>query len=229
MSRTVVLEGDVPSAPCIVDPAPLSHLAPGEAFAMEAHPLTEGERSALEGAGAFTERRPAYALWYGGSFVGAATGLTHAVRALLSLGDSVTVAAVRTEGGLGGYRGVELEHPEEEPCERWERRVERGVVGPVDGPVAGVNLAVEEGAPQGGRATVTVGEPQGEALPVTLAGTDVEGSPTSATYSVVPRQHHSYGVLETLAGRTCEAVVERRDSFTHRGTRYLKVFIDTAR
>ena len=51
MSRTVVLEGDVPSAPCIVDPAPLSHLAPGEAFAMEAHPLTEGERSALEGAG----------------------------------------------------------------------------------------------------------------------------------------------------------------------------------
>jgi len=54
MSRTVVLEGDVPSAPCIVDPAPLSHLAPGEAFAMEAHPLTEGERSALEGAGAFT-------------------------------------------------------------------------------------------------------------------------------------------------------------------------------
>ena len=35
MSRTVVLEGDVPSAPCIVDPAPLSHLAPGEAFAME--------------------------------------------------------------------------------------------------------------------------------------------------------------------------------------------------
>ena len=38
-----------------------------------------------------------------------------------------------------------------------------------------------------------------------------------------------HGVLEGLVGRTCEAVVERRDSFTHRGTRYLKVFIDTAR
>lgn len=229
MSRTVNLKGDVPNAPCIVDPAPLSALAAGEAFTMEARRLTAEERSSLEGAGAFTERRPAYALWYGGSFVGAATGLAHAVRALLSLGDAVTVAAVRTEGEPGGYRGVELELPEADPFERWYRFAECGVDLPLDTPVSVVNLAVEEGAPEGGRATVAVGEPRGEALPVTLAGTDANGAPTSASYAIVPRQHHSYGVLEGLVGRTCEAVVERRDSFTHRGTRYLKVFIDTAR
>ena len=230
MSHTVTLKGDVPSAPRIVNAEPLSSLAAGEAFEMEAKELSAAERSALEAAGPFAERTPASGLWYKGAFVGAATGLAHAVRSLLELGDAVCVAAVRTEGALGGYDGVELELPEADPFERWYRFTACGIDIPLDAPIVVANLSIEKGAAlRNGPASVTVGEPEDGALPVAVSGTGDDGKPASASYSIVARQHHSHAVLLPLAGRTCKAVVERRDSFTHRGTKYMKVFIDTAR
>ncbi|MEY8436688.1 hypothetical protein AAK967_02935 [Atopobiaceae bacterium 24-176] len=231
MSKTVTLKGDVPSAPCIVNAAPLLSLAADEPFEMEAGKLSGDERKAVAAAGPFAERTAAYGLWYGSAFVGAATGLAHAVRSLLELGDTVRVAAARTEDKLGGYSGVELELPEADPFERWHRFVAWGIDIPLDDPIVVANLSIEPGAATlaDGPASVTVGEPQGDALPVTVSGTGENGRAASASWRIVARQHHSHTVLAPLAGRTCRAVVERRDSFTHRGTHYMKVFIDTVR
>ena len=210
LAQQVTLKGDVNSAPYIMDPSPLASLEEGEQFYFDAKAVTSKQRTDFKDFGA--------------------TGLAHPVRALLDQGHPVRVAAVRTSGKAQGYQGVELELPETDPFQRWYRFVELGEVVPLDDPIVVVNLNLE-GAHRlaNGPAKVSVGQIADDRLPVTVSGKDAKGEPVEAVYHLYPRQHHSWHTLAPLAGQTHEAVVMQHDSFTHRGTRYAKVFIDTAR
>lgn len=231
LAQQVTLKGGVNSAPYIMDPSPLVSLEEGEQFYFDAKAVTSEQRADFKASGApFTERQPFYGIFYQGVFVGIATGLAHPVRALLDQGHPVRIAAVRTSGKAQGYQGVELELPETDPFQRWYRFVELGEAVPLDDPIVVVNLNLE-GAHRlaNGSAKVSVGQIADDRLPVTVSGKDAKGEPVEAVYHLYPRQHHSWHTLAPLAGQTHEAVVMQHDSFTHRGTRYAKVFIDTAR
>lgn len=230
-AQLVTLKGDVFSAPYLMDPAPLASLKEGEEFHLDAQLVTKEQREQFKASGApFAERRPFYAVYYQGTFVGIATGLSHPVRTLLKEGYQVQIAAQRTAGELEGYQGVELELPEADPFERWYRFVEQGEVVPLDDPIVVVNLNLEPEHPlANGPASVTVGQVKDDLMPVTVCGKDASGAPVEATYELYRREHHSWHTLAPLEGQTHEAVVMQHDSFTHRGTRYAKVFIDTAR
>lgn len=230
LAQQVTLKGDVNSAPYIMDPSPLASLKEGEQFYFDARAVSPEERADFKASGApFIERQPFYGVFFQGVFVGIATGLAHPVRALLEQGHPVRVAAVRTEGKAQGYEGVELELPEADPFERWYRFVELSQVVPLDDPIVVVNLDLR-GSCQlaNGAAKVSVGQVANDRLPVTVSGKDASGAPVTVVYELYRREHHSWHTLASLAGQTHEAVVMQHDSFTHRGTRYAKVFIDTA-
>lgn len=155
--------------------------------------------------------------------MGLTSSLEAPVRELLKLGFHVSLDAERTDAPLAGYEGVSLHMPGAEPLENWCELARYGVAVPVGTKVVVANLNIDEGHPQlaNGTVTVRVGHESDDRIPVSLESSDG----TTDSYELYPRQH-SYRVFQELEGRTVtSAIAVHKDSWTERGTRYMKVFM----
>lgn len=223
-SKDIDLTGTNLASAFICNAQPLADIATGERFTLVAEPMNDQARQRLTAAEKpFDERRPSYALYYQHQLVGFTTSLEAPVRELLKMGYHVAIDAERTDASLHGYEGVTLHMPGEEPLENWAVLARYGVAAAPGAQVVTANLNLDEGHPQlpNGPVTVRVGELDGDLVPVTVEAADGQAD----SYQLDPRQH-SYKVFKGLLGRTIKnAVCVHEDSWTERGTRYMRVYM----